>query len=42
MPGEKDNSIACFSCGKEYYCKDSTKMIIDKELLGYHYNGGSV
>ena len=38
MPGENSDPIACFSCGKEFYCGDSTKMITDKELLGYHRN----
>lgn len=39
MPGEKGDPIACFSCGVEFYCKDSTMMITDKELLGYHRDG---
>jgi hypothetical protein len=38
IPGEKDDPIACFSCGKEWYYGHSTKMITDKELLGYHHN----
>jgi hypothetical protein len=38
MPGEKGDPIACFSCGKEFYCKDSTEMITNKELLDYHHD----
>jgi Inhibitor of Apoptosis domain len=36
MPGEKGDPIACFSCGKEWCCKDSTKVITDQELLHMH------
>jgi hypothetical protein len=33
MPGEKGDPIACFSCGKEWHCRCSTKVITDRELL---------
>jgi hypothetical protein len=36
MPGREGDPIACFSCRKEYYCRCSTKLITERELLRMH------